>query len=153
MKTAARLTAFVACAAVSAGLVVAAPSPAQAYSIPANINGSRISWDSSGHLYQCYDGPETDADGMVDVNALPTYNAPSAGNYAVQVFLMTTGGSTIRYIPLRYYSLSGPAYIQFWSAAWKASYRYSGEAFVSAYVFKQIGSTYSVVARESFGCR
>ena len=116
-------------------------APAEAATLAPDVAGDRISWDG----YPCFDG----SNGLT-VNTQPRYSAPSAGSYAVQLYLFDGAGRVATYQRLAYIRLTAPTRFTF--PRWLFSWSSTGEYSISALVYKWNGSAYQFVARESFGC-
>ena len=112
-----------------------------ASAIGSDLNGDKISWYS--HI-PCSDGAR------VVIDASWKYVGTTAGTYQTRLGLYTTGGARLALGPLQTWNAGNGQYLP--AGYWGGTVSYSGEAEMTAFVWKLSGSTYVLVARETIGC-
>jgi hypothetical protein len=130
----------IACAAAAVAAAASITGSASAGAIGTDLNGSRIHWT----IWPCYDVPS------VTVNAKFTYDTPSAGYYETRLGLYTRDGARLGLGPLQDWTRYNTLGIA--PAQWNTSSSYSGEAEVTAFVYRWNGTSYGLVARETINC-
>ena len=134
----------------AAGLVVAALLIGAAYpaaaSAPPPIAGDRISWN---YHFPCYDGGGF---GGTSVDAYVSYLAPLTGYYQVRLALYrVSDDARLGLDPNPWTGVVGAGRTV--SHAWTSFYTsMRGDTYVTAYVWKEVGGSWVLVACESIGC-
>jgi len=130
--------------ALAAGMLMTSPGAADAAGIPPDVNSRNLSWP----VTPCYDG----LGGVVVANAVPTFTATSFGWYTTNLYLITASGKVLAYTRTdsQVNVTRIPAILRFKQLRYSSSY--TGEVFISAYVYKWNGSAYALYARRSLNC-
>ena len=134
----------VATCAIAVGLLVSSPGAAQAAGIPPDVNSRNLTWP----VTPCYDG----LGGVVIANAVPTFTATSFGWYATNLYLITASGKVLANTRAdsQVNVTRIPALLRFKQLRYSSPY--TGQVFISAYVYKWNGSAYSLYSRRSLNC-